>query len=127
MRPFSASAYPGSIASTASRSATTRPASLISIASVRNAPPRRRPETTSSPALHVPDQVPVDVFLSVEHEPLLLRLELVHEKHQHNRDQERDQRRVERRAEILGHAGDVALHGAMRLAEREADAAHGAD
>src|SRR5690606_13362853 len=122
IRRFSTSAYPGSTASTASRSATTSAESLISIARVlTRAPPR------SAAALHVPYQIVVDILLRIEYEPLLRGLQLMHEEHQHDRDQQRDQRRIERRAEILGDAGDIALHGAVSLAEREAYAAHRAD
>jgi len=54
----------------------------------------------------------VEVRLGVEHEPLLLELELMNEKHEHDADQERDERGIERDAQALGNPSDIPFHRA---------------
>ena len=60
-------------------------------------------------------------------QPLLAQLQLVQEEHHDDADQQRDEGRVERHAQALRHARDLALDRLVRLAERVADAPHGAD
>ena len=64
---------------------------------------------------------------AVQDEAFLHQLQLVHEEHQEDADQQRDKSRVECNTEALGNAGDIALHGLVGLGQRLADTAHGTD
>ena len=73
------------------------------------------------------DEVVVEIGLGIEHQALLMQLELMQKEHQHDRDEQRDERRVERDAETLRDAGDIAFDRFVGLCESIADAAHRAD
>src|SRR5690242_11142803 len=72
-------------------------------------------------------QLAIDVGAAVEHQTILVLLELVHPEHHDDAGTERGERGIERDAEAHRDARDVATHGALRLLECGADAAHRAD
>ncbi len=81
----------------------------------------------ASAGLHVTDEVVIDVSLRIEHESFLQRLQLVDEEHHHDGDQQRDESGIKRGAEILRHAGDIAVDGTVSLPQRLTDPADGTD
>ncbi len=76
---------------------------------------------------HLAHDVLVEVRLGVEHRALLAQLDLVQHEHHEDAQPQRDQRRIEGDAEAGDHARHVALDRLVRLLQRFADAAHGAD
>ena len=57
----------------------------------------------------------VAVALGIKHESFLHELQLVHEEHQENTDQQRNKRGVESDTEALRNAGNIALNGLVGL------------
>src|SRR5918995_6316899 len=97
-RTRSAASFPVRVLSS---SRTARPSASVSTSLLS---PRRRassrPESMSSSAsklshLHVPDQMLIDPVIRVVHEAFLQLLQLVQEKHQHDRERQCDECRVE--------------------------------
>ena len=73
------------------------------------------------------DQLIVYVVFAVKYESLLQQLQLMHQEHEKNTDEQRDKRGVKCNTQALGNPGNIALHRFVCLRQRLADSAHGSN